>query len=192
MKAKKVMITIIVALSLCSGCLDLDNIEQGYFEKLTQAVNVGIDAQQTSNRAVIDAVRASGTVSHGKLDEITEKVVKIDEYVDIAQAAATEAAIAYEEKRAEDPVMAIIEAATKANEISAGINPYSSLIDIGLAMAAALAVAYAGMKNKQLSKVSKKYKIHKEVVNQIIVDSEPEKAQELYDKIGIKREEAGL
>ena len=189
---KRKLVIIVVLLAMVSGCLDLDNIEQGYFEKLTKAINVGVAAQQASNQQVIEAVRASGVVSQDKLDEIKEKVGTLDEYVDIAQAAAVEAAIVYEQKRAEDPVMAIIDAVKKANEVSAGINPYSPLIDIGLGMATALAVAYASMKKKQLTTVSTKYKIHKEVVNQIIVDSEPEKAQKLYDKIGIKREAAGL
>lgn len=184
---KGMVIVLVVVLLAVSGCGSMQ--QAGYFERLTQAVNSSVDAQQTATQQIVEAIKESEALPAATLANIEAKIETANEYVDIAQIAAAEAAKVYEEKRAEDPVGATIEAMRKANVVSAPVNPYAPLIEGGLAIAAIVAGGYGAIKRKELSTISKKYDAHKQGTEAVMRSSDPAKAQQLYDEIGKARKE---
>ena len=186
----------ILALSLI-GCEPPQ--EAGYYERLTKAVNTSIDAQQESSRAIVGAIEESQLISAEKLTELEGGLDKVDKYIDVAQAAAKEAARVYEEKRAEDGVLATIEAVRAANLATTPINPYAGIIEAMLGTAAVLATAYGVKKRSELGQavndkviVDKKLKAHERGTEAFMRESDSGVAQELFDIIGTEREKLGV
>ena len=181
----------IMTVMMLTGCSGEQTAEAGYFEQLADTVNQSVEAQQEATQLIVAALDESKLLEAEKIGEISDAVAKVDKYVDIAQRAATEAAKVYEEKRAEDPTGAIVEAFRKANAISTPVNPYAPMIDAGLVLATAIGAVIAGVKQKQLTTATKKYQAHKTGVESYI-RSGSDQGGKLYDAIGEKRAGLGI
>ena len=90
------------------------------------------------------------------------------------------------------PFLEGVAVARKANAVSAPINPYAGLIEIGLGL---LTVAAGGgyiAKRKQLGVVAKKYKAHRNAGERIMRGSKPVDSETVYAIIGDERQKVGL
>lgn len=181
----------IMTVMMLAGCSGEQAAQQGYFEQLADTVNESVEAQQAATQLIVAALDESKLLEGEKVEEISAAVEKIDKYVDIAQRAAAEAAKVYEEKRAEDPTGAIVEAIWTANAISAPVNPYAPMIDAGLVLATAIGAVIAGVKQRQLTATTKKYQAHKSGVESF-ARSGGDQGGKLYAAIGEKRAAAGI
>lgn len=188
----KRILLINLVLVFLTGCTALQQDDTGYYERLTTAINSSIDAQQQATGKIIESLRESNTISAEKLGKIEAQIVKADEYVDVAQLAAAEAAKVYEEKQGEDKTIALIEAARRANEVSAPVNPYAPLIEGGLAIATALAGGYGILKKKEATTVGKKYDAHKKAAEKLMREGSTDEAKKIYDTIGAERAKVAI
>ncbi len=179
---KLFLLTNVLTILFFAGC----NVQgPGYYEKMTETINAGIDAQQKSTDKIINAVEASTLVSAEKLEGVQKVVVKSNTTLDTLQEAALAAAKTYDEEADEDPIVAAIAALQVANTTTAPINPYSPLIDAALGIA--LIVTGYGYRNK-----SKKYSAMKKGVNEFMATGSGDTGTELYDTIGEARKDAGI
>ena len=67
-----IMITMILV--VLSGCRPAQQAEQGYYERLAEAVNTSVDLQQKSTHQIIEALEQSHTLSTDKLAKIEKKI----------------------------------------------------------------------------------------------------------------------
>ncbi len=185
MKTK--MLILVVLLLGAAGCQQ----EQaaGFYKTLTETINTSVNAQQEATHKIIAAIDESKIAD---MTEVREYTGKLDEYIDLAQIAATEAAKVYEEQQAEDKIAAAIEAARKANIITSPLNPYAPVIEAVLGIAAIVTGTIAYKKNKALSTVSTKYEAHKRGVEATMRSATPEDARELYYTIGAERNKLSI
>lgn len=188
----KKIVSVVVMLMLCliAGCNSA--AEQGYYEKMTDVLNESVDAQQVATKEIVLAISESNLVDAEKLEKLEGVVSKVDEYVDTAQSAVAEAARVWEEKRAENQIVATIEAVRAANAASSTVNPYAPIIDGVLGLAVVIAGGYGIKKSKDLSTTAKKYEAHKRGTEAVMRASTDENAEKLYNAIGGERKKLGI
>jgi hypothetical protein len=90
------------------------------------------------------------------------------------------------------PFLEGVAVARKTNAVSAPINPYAGIIEIGLGMLTLAAGGGYVLKNKQLAKSDKKYRAHRQAGERIMRSKEPVKPMDVYAIIGEEREKVGL
>ena len=169
---------IIAVLGLLAGCQIED---EGYYTQLTDTVNHGIDAQQEATVMILEAVKDT---------DLTEKTEEIFAKVDILQDAAIESAKAYDEKVSEDQFQAILDAAIAGNAASTPLNPYAAPVASVLAI---ISAGYGAMKQHEAKNIGKKYKSHKQGVEEFNrASNNPDAAKEIYDNISDARKVNGV
>ena len=171
----------LLAILLLAGC---QPAPPGYYEQLTEAVNLSIDSNQEATAKVLEAVKKAEVIPEAKLDSIAEAVTLATDAIDLIQTASIEAAKVYDEKAREDKIGALIDAAIVANSASAPLNPYAGPIGGVLAVVAS---GYAAVTKKSKNVVDKKYKAHKQGVEEVMRNADPRVADDIYNAIGKAR-----
>lgn len=176
---KLIVLMVIILMLMLTGC---QMPEQGdYYEKLTGLISESVEAQQAGNHQIVEAIGEVSGIPPDDLAEIHVKLEKIDQYVDMAQEKAMEAAKAYD--ASDDQIGGWL----KAGEIVAGI--FSPKIALLIAAGTA---AWGATNKKKLTISDKKYEAHKRAGERIMRSSEPFAPNEVYAMIGEERQKVGL
>lgn len=176
---KKYVLLCVVLLCFMAGCQTPQ--QENFYENLTAVVSSSVEAQQVATHQIVEAIGEVGVILPDKLAKIQVQLEKVDQYVDLAQAKAIEAAVAYDNEADQ------IGGWLKVGEIVAGV----FCPEIALLLAAAGA-GYGTIKSRKLTVTDKKYQAHRQAGERIMRSSEPVESNKVYAMIGEERQKLGL
>lgn len=193
MKKKFVVLFAVVGLLVAgiAGCneLTLEQV-QGLAGQVEQ-LNGILDQYQTQNLALLQQLADQGQVK----PDVIEAAVKVSAEADKVQEQITAIAAAIKQVQPSgDQVQDLIAGAKAANAASTPWNPYAPIIDVGLALAAALAAIFWRKSAAAATEAQAKYQAHKqgaEAARAALASTGnvagPAAAELIYDKIGQAR-----
>lgn len=193
----KIIILGIVAF-VCSGCeaITLEQV-QGLATQV-ESLNQVLDQYQAQNMQLLQQMAEQGTVK----PEAVEQAQKINDETDKVQAQIAAIATAIKSVQPSgDQVQDLLAAAKAANTASAAWNPFAVYIDIGLALAAAVAGVLWRKKAAVAAEAQAKYTAHKQGVEAATKElaaipatgvTAEAVASLIYNKIGEKRADLGI